>query len=647
MLPDGTVVETWYNFNNHTCKVTVPGVPTKPVEAYIPGIVMAPMDDTGKWGYGTPFSDPLGTACPTYDIVKFGSSLLTPAYAPGTTDYDHSNIIRPWKQPTVDPVASDYSFSVGQYAHPMYNNAEHEKYIGNMVLPGGSKNYGLLNGKIPAMGLTEYGTETRDSEYLIDRNDGYRLLERIRQASSGAAFFKGIPKAYCGVGTFSYYDRYVDGTRHDLITYSKTSIGVPEPNVLEGFYSAGSYDITEHGKYTTDYTGIIVATNRDVALDQVTISDIYCIYVDYYGETSGYGTIGQIQLTDRYFMVYYTYPGSTKDDIYNNAINIMWKMYRYDEDFTAVSLVSTYDYPWMNASVTMGAWDGTPDLDISVSPVTDRILLYGHTYLGEVRTLTASYSNMTYVGTAGEMMGTYNVDIAYSMPDGAGGTTLIELNCSAVDNECHHETLQHILWDAHTDCYIYAIIYTDLVYPGYGAFYDVSGTITLYHNGTSFYSYTLTSTSMLLSSFELPWVGPNMMFNFRKVEEIFLGWFTGVRGPVPDFDPAQEYSTFDIKFNTPTADKFIYWLQESDVENQNSIIYTIDCRSIVDPGKDTASSNKVVYLSMKELEEGNMANTDFVRFSWWNNAIVDGKSIEEMLLIDAKTNPRITNFGVI
>jgi hypothetical protein len=658
MLPDGTVVETWYNFNNHSCKVTVPGVPTKPVEVYIPGIVMAPIDDVGKWGYGSPFSDPLGTACPTYDIVKYGSSLLTPTYDPGTTDYKESIIIRPWKQPGVDPVAKDDSYTIGTYAHPMYSTAAHDKYIGNFVLPGNTKNYGTIIGRVPFIGYSPRYASPQTISSFSDRNDGYRLLEYFKQTSiGGVVFVKGIPKVYCGPHIYSYHDRYINDVRHDIITYSRISTLSVDQSTTEGYYSAGSYDITEHGKTLETFEAITNSENRVIALPTVTIPNIFCGYLDNLGYGIGVSIIGSIQLTDRYFMIYHSYPILDDTSAWGAALSLNWKLYRYSSDLTSATLESEVEYPAIPATlITEVALDGGRTIDIAIDDVSPRIIQHGHTYSGETRLMTVSYSNVGYIGTIGNLgeriLGDhYNVDMEYILPDGNGGDNIISLNCSGscdgTTTEMHHETFQSILWDAHTDCYIYVITSTNIVRVSTDS-YRVSGNMAFYRNGTQFHTYSMSNRVMSLVDFELPWIGQNLGSGYLKLEYMFLAWFTAYTGDEgPLFEGIPESEPVTVYFSTPITDFFIWWKQEIDYEMNAYVVYSTDRRSVVDPGADLTNSNKVTFLEMKDLEEGNMANTPIIRFSWWNNELLDEKSIEEMLLIDEKTNPRITNFGVI
>jgi hypothetical protein len=662
ILPNGIQVETWYGYNNYSCKVTVPEVPPIPGEFYIPGIVMAPMDDVGKWGYGTPFNDPLGTACPTYDIVKFGSSLLTPKYLPGTTDYDKSLVIRPWKQRSVDPVAADDSFFVGQYAFPKFN--ADNRYLGNVVFPAistpgfeGTQFYGLFYVDIPP--YWSDGSITIDAtDSSKDRNDGYYVLERFRQSSIGVVSVQGIPKVcYDGYAYKYLQDTTTDPIEESIFYCRRVASGIPSTGIDVTFYFQ-KYNLTEHGKYLTN--PIYLSPNMEV-LSSYTATDIGCYY-DIYNDpdlmkgSQYYQAIGG---TTNQFYICHSKPRFGDNRRYDNAVGIIWKTYEISTDYTAITNTATIDYQTIPGDYT---YDSLANYyqhwDIVVDDVAERIVAAGNTYKGEYRQLTMGYSDITFShdiddedgfgGDPGVSTGSYSVTKNYTIPDGSGGTLTFSLTDEGTYGTATALSGSHLSFiecNIHADTYVYAIVaFTAEISGGTTT---LEGTIDFYRNGTLFYSYATSSpVTVNFSTMQLPWLGSTQYASTRKLDVCLRRYFLG------DFEgDLQDAETGTAYFDTPFLDTFTWWMNESEYVDPPGYTeyyaYTVDCRTIVDPGKDFANSNKITVLAMKEPLEGSMDTQPIKYFLFWNNELLDGKTVEEMLLIDAKTNPRITNFGVI
>jgi hypothetical protein len=656
-LPDGTIVETWYSYMNHTCKVTVPDLPSKPLEIYVPGIIMMPIDDSAVWGYTNPEKDQLGNIATTRDSTRYGSSLLVQEYEPGTTTYSGSIIVRPWKQPTIDPKTATKSYKCGTIAYPIYNNEDKDKYLGNVVFPYDSKGMnGMENWQPPFLNSYTGGREIKEAEEILNPEDGYMVYEHIKETSIKSIFYKGIPVAILGedsptsysyIGSY-YRDFNTGNTIHDFFHYLAFQFNPVSATVFEGYFEKGNYNFTEEGKYLADPNGLVYAVTAPIIFTK-TIANTYCIWesIDY--GNKGIARLATIEHGNREFSIIYSHPAFTSSDKWNTVLQYTKEAYEIDSDNEGVTLLTQIPYPPIEGTSISNIW---PAVEVTVPDVSPTTILSGKTYKNEPREVYVSMSNISLTVYVDEYYGFYNIDYLYTIPDGLGNTIDIPIRKYFPEDPELNGLLEHLLWiefNPHCDVYVYAIVSMQLrgVTIGLTLNYQIDyATITLYRNGEEFYSYSKNDWTSYFGMIQLPWLGPCTLWESRKIDQQFFGYVSGrIHGQ--DFFVEDEGVELPVYFDAPAADFFTYWCDE--VAADKPTYYKITSKSVIDPGKDPESPNVVTVVAFKDLVEGEMDNpdTEFKYFMWWNNEIQDVKTIEEMLLIDAKENPRVTNFGVI
>jgi hypothetical protein len=264
----------------------------------------------------------------------------------------------------------------------------------------------------------------------------------------------------------------------------------------------------------------------------------------------------------------------------------------------------------------------------------------------------------------------------YRIPNCAGGELTIQCNHTYSNNKTSlwmndltdpviegtetytTEHIRFIDFDYYSDTYVYATISLTAtkIWPDTPT-WTYSGTIDLYRNTELFYSYELTNSTMnLRQSNQLPWLPecwvnttqPGIQYIFEFLLDRELPWLDDAEWTSEDY--VNTVYTRNYFFDTPTRlEEFTFNRGEMDTESSPPVrrAYRFPCRTVVNPGEDLSDADLITTICYQEMEEGNMETPQYVYKTWWNHTGPNSETLEEMLLISDKTNPRITNFGVI